>query len=47
MMEDTLQLRDFDNSVKLSKCAKRDKFRDHNKKAEMSMQAKERCIQAI
>ena len=47
MMEDTLELKDFEDSVKSSNWAKWDNFSDHNKMAEMSVQAKQRCVQAI
>ena len=47
MMEDTLELKDFEDLVKPSKWAKWGNFSDHNKMAEMSVQAKQRCIQAI
>ena len=46
MMEDTLELKDFEDSLKPSKCAKWDTFSDHNKMEEMSVQAKQHCIQA-
>ena len=47
MMEVTLELRDFEDSVKSSNWAKWDNFSDHNKMAEMSVQAKQRCVQVI
>ena len=46
-MEDTLELKDFEDSVKPLKWAKWDNFSDHNKMVEMSVQTKQRCIQAI
>ena len=46
-MEDTLELKVFEDSVKPSKWAKWDNFSDHNKMAEMSVEAKQHCIQAI
>ena len=47
MMEDTLELKDFEDTVKSSKWAKWDNIIEHNKMAEMSVQAKQRCVQAI
>ena len=44
MMEDTPELMDFEHLVKASKWAKWGTFSDHNKMAEMSVQAKQRCI---
>ena len=47
MMEDTLKLKDFEDLVKPSKWAKWGNFSDHKKLAEVSVQAKQRCIQGI
>ena len=46
-MEDTLELKDFEDLVKPSEWAKWINFSDHNKMAEMSVQAKQGCFQAI